>query len=139
MSSVFATLNAKTRLPRRATTFSAGFDFFPQEDVVIPPKGEVQVRTGVKFGKVFSGYGMIADRSSVFLKGASVFRGLVDGDYPNEIIMIFVNRTEATLVLPKEKAMAQMILFELSKRALSEIAEDKTAARQGGFGSTVGR
>lgn len=136
MSDIFELLQSEARMPTRATLYSAGFDFFPLKDYSIKAGEKLSVPTGIKFKEIFPGFGVIADRSSVYKKGLHLFRGTVDGDYQGEIKFVFENTTTQEIDLPANRAMGQMIIFSIDKRALKEKPGDKERGK-GGFGSTV--
>lgn len=138
MEHFFVAVRENVALPRRATKYSAGIDFFPPEDIVLQPGEKRTVNSGIAFSYEFEGYGVIADRSSVFSNGVSVFRGIIDGDFGGEIKFLFENRGKQVVKIPREKAMAQMTLHRLSDLTMSLPPEDKRRGK-GGFGSTVSR
>lgn len=74
------------RLPERATTGSAGYDFFVESDITINPHEVALVPTGVK-AEIDSGYYLqLAVRSSTPRKLGLILAngiGIVDSDYYN--------------------------------------------------------
>lgn len=136
MENFFVAVRENVVFPRRATKYSAGIDFFPPEDLELHPGEKKTVKSGIAFRNEFEGYGIIADRSSVFLSGVSVFRGIIDGDYGGEIKFLFQNQGKQVVKISRKKAMAQMTLHRLSDLTLALPPEDKRRG-EGGFGSTV--
>ena len=122
--------------PRRATKYSAGIDFFSPRDLEILPGTMQVVSTGYGFRHIFSGYGMIADRSSNYMKGVRVFRGVIDGDYRGEIIIVLENFSSSPVKFDKDTVVAQMLLQEISWLTERVKPQDKIRGT-GGFGSTV--
>lgn len=123
-------------IPFRGTELSAGIDFFPPSNLEIQANTIVEVNTRIKFLEPFKGFGLIADRSSIFLQGIRVFRGIVDGDYEGEIKVLLQNFSSETKYIPKSKAMAQMIIFELNP-LIESVSACPMKRGAGGFGSTV--
>lgn len=131
------------KLPRRATTGSAGYDIFAPYDIEIPSKGTVKVPTGIrvlldddKFLAVYprSGFGF---KYKMQLYNSV---GIVDMDYAfsdNEghIWCKFYNDCPEgkTINIKQGEAMCQGIIQQFFK------TEDDNAngTRNGGFGSTT--
>lgn len=133
--------NPDFELPKRATQYSAGYDFFCPEDIIIPPKEMKRVMTGVKCELFPTMYLMLANRSSnprkknlILLSGI----GVIDADYYNnpdndgEIAFEFYNISNEPVEIKKSEKLGQGIITRYV------ITEDDmtTGVRVGGFGST---
>lgn len=130
------------RLPERATAGSAGYDFFAPCDIVLHPKDEILIPTGIRV-KMKGGYVlMLFPRSSLGFKYRLQLNntvGIIDSDYffaENEghIFCRLTNDSNRGKVLELKKGtgMVQGIFVPFG------ITEDDEAEgqRTGGFGST---
>ena len=127
-------------LPRRATTKSAGYDFFAPTDIHLEPHQTITVATGVRALMPDDWCLMIFPRSGLGFK----FRlrldntvGIIDADYsnaPNEghIFVKITNEGENPLDIAQGNAFAQGIFTQY---LLTE-DDDVTTERTGGLGST---
>lgn len=127
-------------LPKRATSKSAGYDFFAPTDIMLEPGQTVTVATGVRALMPDNWCLMIFPRSGLGFK----FRlrldntvGIIDADYcnaPNEghIFVKITNEGEKSLCVPAGNAFAQGIFTQYF---LTE-DDDVTTERTGGLGST---
>ena len=128
-------------LPRRATKFSAGYDFFAPTDVIFEAGQTVTIPTGIRAimpGDVFL---MIVPRSGLGFKYKLRLNntvGIIDADYadsPNEghIFVRMTNESDKRLEIKKGEAFAQGILLSYH----TTMDDDTTEQRQGGLGSTT--
>jgi dUTP pyrophosphatase len=122
------------KLPARATTGSAGYDFFAPEDVTLPGV----IKTGVRV-KIAPGYVLcIFPRSGLGFKyGVKLVNtvGIIDSDYynaENEGHIIIKLDSDTPITIKKGERFAQGIFLPfgitINDRAVGE--------RTGGFGST---
>lgn len=105
---MFRLVNGGEKLPQRATRYSAGFDVFANEDVVIGAGETKLVGLGIaldgdQFAKTFfaeytrqevmeSFYLELHPRSSLRAKGLGGGIGIVDIDYHDEIKIVVTNQ-----------------------------------------------
>lgn len=127
-------------LPLRATSGSAGYDFFASEEIVIPAHSERLVLTGIR-AEILNGWVLcIFPRSGLGFKyGISLKNtvGIIDSDYffsSNEghIMVMLSNPSDNDVIISEGKAFAQGVFLPFG------ITEDDEASlsRDGGFGST---
>ncbi len=131
----------KIKLPSRATSSSAGYDFYLPYDLVIKPKESILVKTGIKACMENDEFLMIVIRSSLGVKkGLQLSNnvGIIDSDYYNNIdneghIMISLkNCSDVAVTLMCGERIAQGIFLKYLK-----VDDDSNQnARLGGFGST---
>lgn len=131
----------KIKLPSRATSSSAGYDFYLPYDLVIKPKESILVKTGIKACMENDEFLMIVIRSSLGVKkGLQLSNnvGIIDSDYYNNIdneghIMISLkNCSDIAVTLICGERIAQGIFLKYLK-----VDDDSNQnARLGGFGST---
>lgn len=127
-------------LPKRATRGSAGYDFFMPFNLVLAPKEEIKICTGIRC-KIDEGWVLkIYPRSSLGFKyrmGLCNTVGIIDSDYYNalnegHIQIKIVNNGNKVLEIEKGKAFAQGIFLEYGITVDDEANEERT----GGFGSS---
>ena len=127
-------------LPQRATSGSAGYDFYSFDDIVIPSHSEILFPTGIR-AKISDGWVLcIFPRSGLGFKfGISLKNtvGVIDSDYyfaQNEghIMVKLVNPSDCDVLISCGKAYAQGIFMPFGITEDDESSE----SRSGGFGST---
>ena len=130
-------------LPRRATKYSAGYDFFLPFDIKLEPGGTIKIPTGIRVHLPLDKFLMIVPRSSLGFKYRLQLDntvGIIDADYQasdNEG-HIFVKLTNdsrnpaETLYLKKGTAFTQGIILSYG---LTD-DDDTREIRTGGIGST---
>lgn len=125
--------------PTRATEDSAGYDFYANESVRIPPQTVAIVKTGISFEDMpKNGFLQLALRSSISIKRPFIMAngiGVIDADYAgNEIGIILFNRSlNIPAVVDKGEKLAQGILLKYNTVS-NEIKPTKK--RTGGYGHT---
>lgn len=128
-------------LPRRATKYSAGYDFYAPETIMIKAKSSVKIPTAMKVSMEIDEVLLLIIRSSLgFKHGLKIANqvGVIDSDYYNNkeneghIFIKIENTTDTDYVLKKNDAFAQGIFIKYL------IAEDDEVEneRSGGIGST---
>ncbi len=127
-------------LPKRATSGSAGYDFFAPEEYQVKAKETVLIPTGIRV-KIDEGWVLkIYPRSSLGFKYRLTLNntvGIIDSDYyysENEghIFIKLTNCGDKDLVIEKGRAFAQGVFIEYG----ITYDDDATAIRTGGLGST---
>ena len=130
------------KLPRRATSGSAGYDFFIGEDLELKPGETAKIPTGIRV-KINDGWVLkIYPRSGLGFKYRLQLNntvGIIDSDYYNSdneghiFIKITNDSNEGkTLILKKGDGFAQGIFVEYG----ITFDDDVSDIRNGGFGST---
>lgn len=128
------------QLPRRATKYSAGYDFFAPFSFSLEPNETIIIPTGIRCQLDYDRFLAIYPRSSLGFKsqvGLCNTVGIVDADYyhsDNEghIFIKLVNRGDRTVYIKKGEAFAQGIIQYYDKT----VDDDVGLTRNGGFGST---
>ena len=127
-------------LPRRATSGSAGYDFFAPEEFTLAPAQTVKIPTGVRV-KIDEGWVLkIYPRSSLGFKyrlSLDNTVGIIDSDYyfadnKGHIFIKMTNCGNKSLTVEKGKAFAQGVFVEYG----ITVDDEATSIRTGGFGST---
>ena len=131
------------KLPMRATEQSAGYDFFSPIDIILPPKTQMLVPTGVRVKMKNGTFLAIFPRSGLGFKFRLQLNntvGIIDADYYNAdneghiMIKIFNDSVEQkTVEVLAGTGLAQGIFLPFG------ITQNDVSAtkRTGGFGSTT--
>ena len=128
------------KLPRRATTKSAGYDFFAPTKLTIAPNQTVTVATGVRALMPDNWCLLILPRSGLGFKYKLRLNntvGVIDADYSDSdnqghIFIRMTNESDKPLEIDRGAAFAQGIFVQY---LLTE-DDDTTEQRNGGLGST---
>ena len=130
------------KLPKRATSGSAGYDFYSPSDFELAPSETVKIPTGIRVEIVDGWVLKCYPRSGLGFKYRLQLNntvGIIDSDYfhsDNEghIFAKITNDSneEKTLSLEKGAGFMQGIFVEYG----ITVDDDVTASRNGGFGST---
>lgn len=127
-------------LPKRATTGSAGYDFFAPDTISLNVGETIKVPTGIRV-KIEQGWVLkIYPRSSLGFKYRLTLDntvGIIDSDYFNaqnegHIFIKMTNCGDKPLVIEKGKGFAQGIFLEYG----ITYDDDASNERIGGIGST---
>jgi dUTP pyrophosphatase len=130
-------------LPQRATSGSAGYDFYSSEEIVVPPDSEKLIPTGIR-AKISDGWVLcIFPRSGLGFKYGIALKntvGVIDSDYyssKNEghIMIKIKNPSDEEVIIPQNKAFAQGVFLPFGITEDDDVSKD----RDGGFGSTDNR
>lgn len=131
------------KLPKRATTGSAGYDIFAPFDIEIPPKGTVKVPTGIRVLLDDDKFLAIYPRSGLGFKYKMQMWNtipVIDADYSgsdNEghIWVKFYNDSPdgKTITIKQGEAMCQGVIQQYFKT----INDETEGIRNGGIGSTT--
>lgn len=137
-----AELYSKIKLPKRATKFSAGYDFYAPFNIELTAGDTLLVPTGIRV-KMSDDYFL-----AIFPRSGLGFRyrlqldntvGIIDADYYNaqnegHVIIKLTNdsREGKTLIIAQGDGFAQGIFLEFALAEDDEVTEE----RRGGFGST---
>ena len=122
--------------PTHKTKGSAGADVSAIHEVTIPPGEYAFIKTGAFIPENMPSdhFLILAPRSSLCLKQGLIQPnsiGIIDADYPNEILHCFLNIGKETVVIPKGERIGQLVCVPFLPVFPIENSE-----RTGGFGST---
>ena len=127
-----------TKIPRKGSPNSVGYDIFSNECITIKPHKLQLVHTGISFKCPAGSYGRIAPRSGLTIKNhLNVLAGIIDPDYTGEIIVVMYNFGHEVQVLKTRQRIAQVI-FESTINPTVEVIDKlpSTTRSANGFGST---
>ena len=128
------------KIPYRATSGSAGYDFYSPISITLKPGQSAKIPTGIRC-KIDDGYVLqIYPRSSLGFKYQMCLLntvGIIDSDYFNadnegHIIVGIINRGEKDLLINKGDRFVQGIFYKYYEA----IEDGQKKERHGGFGST---
>lgn len=131
------------KLPKRATTGSAGYDFYAPDTFAVEPGKTIKIPTGIRVEMEENWVLKCYPRSGLGFKYRLQLNntvGIIDSDYfysDNEghIFVKLTNDTNEnkTLEIPKGTGFMQGIFVEYG----ITVDDDATERRNGGFGSTT--
>lgn len=137
------------KMPVKGSKYSAGYDLFSNEKVVVYPHTRVCVSTGVKLKMLDNEfYIRIAPRSGLAVKKSiDIGAGVVDSDYRGEMKVVFINNGDFEYCIDVGDKIAQFIVEKYEPNTLikcynnmgveTESEELSIIERgEGGFGST---
>ena len=136
---VFVGPNGK--LPTRGSEFSAGWDLYSSEDIMLCHGTRKLIDTDIIVSIPKGWYGRIAPRSGLALKnGISVVNtpGTIDSGYRGEIGVVLINHdlTESFSVKVGDR-IAQLVIQKFETGVFETVSELPTSERaSGGYGST---
>lgn len=127
------------RVPLRATSGSAGFDLFANEDITLHVGEIFKVSTGVSL-EIPEGFeGQVRSRSGLASKGVIVVNspGTIDSDYRGEIKVLLMSFRHAHEI-KKGDRIAQLVFAPVVHVDCIRVVDnlDETERGEGGFGST---
>lgn len=128
------------KLPKRATSSSAGYDFYSPYSFKLEPKETIKIATGIRVSMEDDLVLLIFPRSSLGFKYRLMLEntvGVIDSDYflsDNEchIFVKITNHSNKTLEIKKGDAFVQGIFIKY----YTTIDDDTNEIRNGGIGST---
>lgn len=134
-------LNDNAIIPTRGSEYSAGYDLYSTENVVIEPHQTYLISTGWAieielgyFGAIFARSGLAAKEG---LRPANCV-GVIDSDYRGPVKVALHNDSELARSVTEGERIAQLIIIKYSPIEEFNIVEEleETKRDAGGFGST---
>ncbi|MEA1954541.1 MAG: hypothetical protein U9O24_09140 [Campylobacterota bacterium] len=147
---MFITLSPTAKQPLRATSHSAGFDVYADEESVVSPGETKAIGLGIAIDEkwfismdvteieafMLTHFLELHPRSSMRMKGLIILPGIIDMDYRDEIKMIIHNpSSNENFNISKADKIGQLLLKRHEGNLLPS-SYTKEAKREGGFGST---
>jgi dUTP pyrophosphatase len=118
----------------------AGYDVRSAEEVEIPPRELVMLRTGLHVAIPEGWVGLLKVRSSLASRKVFVHSGVIDSSYRGEIVVIIENGGDEPYKVCVNDRVVQMVIVLHYDRPVDEVYElDKlgeTPRGEEGFGST---
>lgn len=138
MSLKIKKITPDAKLPFKATEFSAGYDLFSNEDIIIEPSERALICTDLQISIPNDHYGRIAPRSSLAVKySIDIGAGVIDSDYTGHLKILLINNGKEAFIVNKHHRIAQLIIEKISRPEIIEV-DDLSSTERGdkGFGST---
>ena len=133
-------MRPNAKVPRRATSRSAGLDLYAclDEPVVIYPGTLPQkIPTGIAVAPDGDFFLQVLPRSGLSLRGLLIHTGTIDPDYRGEVHVIASNIGDAPIRIDHGMRIAQLVAYWfLSPVPLLTTVLDETERGKGGFGSS---
>lgn len=133
-------LDDRATLPAYAHPGDAGLDLTTVEALEVPPGGRVAAPTGLAIAVPDGWVGLVHPRSGLARRhGLTVANapGTIDAGYRGEVQVLLVNLGQETVRLQPGDRVAQLLLQQVGRATVVEVAElDATDRGHGGFGST---
>lgn len=133
------------KLPKRATKYSAGYDFYAPWTIILEPGYSTKIPTGIRVILDEDKFLGIVPRSGLGFKYRLQLDntvGIIDADYSSSdneghiwIKITNDSREGKTLNIQRGEALAQGIIMQYFKTD----DDDADGIRNGGFGSTNGK
>ena len=118
---------------------NSGYDLYCIEDVIIPPKSSVEVKTGLQLAYITEGYWFrIEPRSGLGFKNSlQPHLGIIDQPYRGNLGVKMYNFSEVNYTFKKGDRCAQLVVYPLIQPKISWTDEiEETQRGSNGFGST---
>jgi len=129
---------SKAMLPTKGSKFSAGYDLYALDDVLISAQGQKLIGTGIARGILQGTYARIAPRSGLAYKASiGIGGGVIDADYTGEVKVIMMNHGKRSYQVQEGDWIAQLIIEKIDMSGMMEV-DNLLITDQGnkGFGST---
>lgn len=129
--------DCKTPMPISKTKYSAGYDVITPVNIVIEPKNEKIIHTGLIYETTETDeYLAIYPRSGLGFKYCRLANtvAIIDSDYEGEIVIKLRNEGDEPIFIEKGKGIAQAIIQPFLR--LSPDNREVNDRGIGGFGST---
>lgn len=131
------------KLPKRATKYSAGYDFFSPIYFKLEPNETIKIPTGIKCEIKYNQFLTIVPRSSLGFKYRLQLDntvGIIDADYYNNsgneghiwIKITNDSKNKKSIIINKGEAIAQAMFLNFD----ITIDDESNVERHGGIGST---
>ena len=135
-----AKIDERAKMPTKGSIHAAGWDLYALEDMTIPFRKSMKIRTGIKVA-IPNGYeGQVRSRSSLGKKGLILPHsiGTIDSDYRGNVGVVIFNHSDEDISVSRGDRVAQLILEQISTPVVEDVEGDlnDTQRGEGGFGST---
>lgn len=135
-------LNENATIPQRQTEYSAGYDLYSAEDIVVKRSETAKVHTGISTevegdkNVVLLIYARSSMATKFGLAPANCV-GVIDWDYRGEIIVALHNSGKEDYEIKCGDRIAQLVISPIFTPEVEEVKElSDTKRGAGGFGST---
>lgn len=127
-------------VPNYANIGDAGADLVSNQEAIVPARGRILVKTGLKLALPFGYVGLVHPRSGLALKhGITVLNtpGTIDSGYRGEVGVVLYNSTDSDFEVHVGDRIAQLVIQKYETGIFNIVDSlDETSRGEGGFGST---
>lgn len=127
------------KIPFKKRTSDVGYDMVSVENKIIRPNDVKGIHTGIHLAVPEGWYYTIEGRSSLFLKGITPFRGIIDATYCGEVVIFLMNASPHDYEIAAGERIAQIILHKQYYLDITEVVKfgpDYDQRGEKGFGSS---
>ena len=147
----FVKVDSRAETPRHGSSQAAGYDIavvldecpdyaWTEEYETLAPYETRMFRTGLAIELPPGYFGDLTGRSSLYKKGLSVKRGVIDSDFRGEMKVVVRNDSSHWVRIYNGEYLAQLIVKKHETIQWNEVTKlHETERNEGGFGSTDGK
>ena len=134
-----AKIHSMAKMPTRGSINAAGWDLYALEDMTVPFRKSMKIRTGIRVA-IPNGYeGQVRSRSSLGKKGLILPHsiGTIDSDYRGEVSVLLINHGDEPFSISRGDRVAQVVFAKVVQVEFLEV-DRLDGSRRGtrGYGST---
>ena len=131
-----AKIDERARMPTKGSINAAGWDLYALEDMTIPFRKSMKIRTGIKVA-IPNGYeGQVRSRSSLGKKGLILPHsiGTIDSDYRGElfVLMTWIGESDSYTVTAGER-IAQLLICPIPEVNFTEVNQEELGTTERGL------
>lgn len=124
-------------LPTRAHPTDAGLDIRSMIGVLLEPKSQANIHTGVHIQLPQGRAGMLISKSGLMAQKGITSTGLIDEGYTGEIIVSLFNHGDLPYWVSMGEKISQLVVFSVDYEPVVRVDEIEGGERgDNGFGST---
>ena len=109
--------------PSKARFSDAAYDIYAMEDVVIPPKTQLLVSTGIAIAPPLGWYYTVNPRSGNGVRGILPMRGIIDTGYTGEVKIVVYNHADTPFTVQRGNRIAQLTPHRVTRVDFHEVGE----------------
>ena len=127
--------------PQRKHAQSAGCDLATPVDIILLPRENTIINTGIRLVLPVNTYAELKSRSSIYLQDKLIcFNGVIDCDFQDSIRVILYNYGDSEILLEKGIRICQVLIHKIEIDSWQEISNTDNIPNStrglGKFGST---
>ena len=124
-------------MPTRAYSTDAGLDLYSPVDVMIMPRANAVIDTGVHVELPLGSVGFLKSKSGLNVKHGILGEGVIDAGYTGSIRVKLYNHSGEEYYIQRGDKITQLVILPVILPDLEQVDRlDDTERGCGGFGST---
>lgn len=124
-------------MPTRAHETDAGLDLYTPIDLIVPPKGDAVIDTGVHIELPQSTTGFLKSKSGLNVNHGLTSEGVIDVGYTGSIRVKLYNHSDKAYEFKKGDKVSQLVILPIMTPILELVSDlDDTERGDNGFGSS---